>query len=199
MVRTNEEAIDAVARQSATGKPFKVGMCKQRTRMAYGVPSDGSNDATEAFGRTKHRLAVTGAKAPRGAILWWTGGSKGHGHVAIADGKGGVWSVDIKRNGFWDHVPFGQIAKSFPNVKFAGVSQDIDGVRVIGGAAARTTTLSLPKKRLATVRDKYRNNRVIDLKVLDAYILSGANGAKTVKLERDRIEAAIQRLIKTVK
>ncbi len=198
MVRTNEEAIDAVARQSATGKPFRVGMCKQRTRMAYGVPSDGTNDATEAFGRTKHRLAVTGAKAPRGAILWWTGGSKGHGHVAIADGKGGVWSVDIKRDGFWDHVPFGQIAKSFPNVKFAGVSQDIDGVRVIGTAAAKAA-VSLPKQRLQRIRDRYRNDRLVDLKTMDAYILSGANGAKTVKLERDRIEAAIQRLIKTVK
>lgn len=198
VVRTNEEAIDAVARQSATGKPFKVGMCKQRTRMAYGVPSDGSNDATEAFGRTKHRLTVTGAKAPRGALLWWTGGSEGHGHVAIADGKGGVWSVDIKRDGFWDHVPFGQIAKSFPSLRFAGVSADIDGVRVIG-AGAKKVALSLPKQRLQRIRDRYRNDRVIDLKTMDAYILSGATGAKTVKLERDRIEAAIQRLIKTVK
>lgn len=131
MPNSVEQAISNVADQSKHGPAFRVGLCKQKTREAYGVPSDGSNDATEAWGRTKHRVKTTGHQAPRGAILWWTGGSQGHGHAAIADGKGGVWSVDILRSGYWDHVPFPQMSHSWPNLRFAGVSLDIDGVQVV--------------------------------------------------------------------
>lgn len=132
MTRSPEQAIDSVAFQSANADdPFDAGMCKQRTRMAYLVESDGSNDATEAWGRTKHRIPVSGKDAPRGALLWWTGGSAGHGHVAIADGKGGVWSVDVKRTGYWDHVPFAEIQDWASSLRWAGVSRDIDGKLVV--------------------------------------------------------------------
>ncbi len=131
MTYTIEKAIDHVAAQSQNGPPFRVGMCKQQTRLAYAVPSDGSGSATEAWRRTDHRLSVAGDQAPRGALLWWTGGGLGYGHVAIADGKGGVWSVDVKRDGYWDHVPFAQIATWAPSLNWAGVSRDIDSVTVV--------------------------------------------------------------------
>lgn len=134
-----EQAIDNVAAQSAHGPRFGTGLCKRKTREAYGVPSDGSVDATQAWSRTKYRLNVSGDKAPRGTLLWWTGGSEGHGHVAISDGKGGAWSVDVKRPGYWDHVPFADIARWAPKLHWAGVSQDIDRVRVV------TTALIAPK------------------------------------------------------
>lgn len=134
MTNTPDEAIAHCAAQ--VGTPFKVGLCKQRTRIAYAVPSDGSGSATEAWHRTDHRLSVPGSLAPRGALLWWTGGANGYGHVAIADGKGGAWSVDIIRSGYWGHVPFAEIGRTWPNLAFAGVSRDIDGVVVVPAPVA---------------------------------------------------------------
>lgn len=132
MTRTPAQAIADIKAQSAHGLPFKSGMCKQRTRLAYGVPSDGSVDAAQAWARTKHKHpASTVADAPRGALIWWTGGSQGHGHVGIKAANAAVWSVDIKRPGHWDKVPIEQISRSWPNLRLVGWSEDIDGVRVV--------------------------------------------------------------------
>lgn len=128
MSATVDRALETVRHQSLAGPPFKVGMCKQQTRLAFMVPSDGSADATTAWGRTRHRGI---GRAPRGAIVWWTGGTGGHGHVAISDGAGWCWSVDIRRSGFWDRVPVAEIASSWPALRYVGWSEDIDGVRVI--------------------------------------------------------------------
>lgn len=124
-MRGKKEAIAHIARQSEHGPRFPVGMCKQQTRLAYDVPSDGSQDATEAFGRTHYR--INGVWVP-GAFAWWTGGSHGHGHVAVlAFHYGLVWSVDVKRPGYWDRVPFEQIHRWAPSLVFRGLSLDIDG------------------------------------------------------------------------
>jgi len=151
MTRNADQAIAHCFNQSVKGPGFDAGWCKRETREAYDVPSDGSDSATEAWSRTDHRLKVGGASAPRGALLWWTGGSDGHGHVAIADGKGGVWSVDVKRAGYWDHVPFIEIRRWAPQLVFVGVSADIDGVQVIP-LAAPAPTMQTPAS-VPTVHD----------------------------------------------
>lgn len=131
MTRTPDQAIDHCSRQSKGGPAFAVGTCKKQCRLAYAVPSDGTGSAAEAWRQTDYRLNVAGDQAPRGALLWWTGGSNDYGHVAIADGKGGVWSTDILRNGYFDHVPFAKIGSKWPSLRFVGVSRDIDGVLVV--------------------------------------------------------------------
>lgn len=150
MTRTVAQAIADIKAQSAHGLPFKPGMCKQRTRLAYGVPSDGSASASEAWSRTRHRHpASTVADAPRGALIWWTGGSKGHGHVGIKAGNAYVWSVDIKRPGRWDKVPIEQITRSWPSLRLVGWSEDIDGVRVV----TASTKWSRTRARLLAALD----------------------------------------------
>lgn len=190
-VRTAEEAIAYCRAQSARPAPTApAGFCKRETREAYGVASDGTDDASSAWRATDKRIATTGSEAPRGALVWWTGGSNGHGHVAIADGSGGVWSVDIRRAGYWDHVPFARIGSSWPALRFAGVSADIDGVQVI--AVPKPTA----KTRIMLVRERYRLDRVVDLKLLDAAVAAGRTGA--VKRCRDEIDAAMQALMREV-
>lgn len=174
MTRTPDEAISFVYAQSKYGPTFPVNECKMRTRIAYGVPSDGSQDATEARSRTKVRLDCLGTEAPRGALLWWTGGSQGHGHVAIADGKGGVWSVDIKRHGYWDHVPFQTIHDSWPLLKWAGVSLDIDGVQVVPTPEPKEeSAVSTTNPFAVNFKARYNHERVIDLHLLELAIKSG--------------------------
>lgn len=179
MPLTPNEAIASCAHQAVYGPQFGVGLCKQRCRLAYEVASDGSLDATQAWGRTKHRLPVAGNLAPRGALLWWTGGSAGHGHVAIADGGGGVWSTDILKTGYWGHVGFATIGKKWTTLRFAGVSLDIEGVQVVPTPAPKpvsqtpgttTSTSKEPMNYFSRFRDAYNHERLIDLDLLDSLI-----------------------------
>lgn len=125
-MRTKREAIAFVRHQSEHGPRFDAGLCKRQTRIAYGIPSDGSDDAAEAWTRTHYRLG-SGVWVP-GAFAWWTGGSHGHGHVAFCAFKfGHVWSVDAHRSGYWDRVPFARIEAWAPSLTFRGFTLDIDG------------------------------------------------------------------------
>lgn len=187
-MRTPDEALAVVKHQASNGPAFAVGMCKKQTRLAYGVPSDGSDDATEAWRNTDHRLAGPADAAPKGALVWWTGGSDGHGHVAIADGAGYVWSVDIKRAGYWDRVPVGEISRSWPRLQLAGITADIDGVRVVPAPVKRS--------RVQLAVTTWRTERQVDLALLDAAVAAGRTGA--VKTARDRIDAAMRDLARQV-
>lgn len=150
MAHTVAQAIAHVRHQSQHGPSVKPGMCKQQTRIAYAVPSDGSASASEAWSRTRHKHpAATVADAPRGALVWWTGGSKGHGHVGIKAGNAYVWSVDIKRPGRWDKVPIEQITRDWPGLRLVGWSEDIDGVRVV----TASTRWSRTRARLLAALD----------------------------------------------
>lgn len=103
----------------------KAGMCKAETRGAYLIESDGSDDATEAWGRTRYR--VHGAWIP-GAFMWWTGGSAGHGHVAVmAYRRGRLLTVDYPRTRRWNRTTVAELEAAWPGIRFAGVSLDIDG------------------------------------------------------------------------
>lgn len=130
-MKRTAQAIANARRQSAEGPKYAKGMCKKAVREAYGVESDGSEDATEAWERAdlKHDVRP-GREIPRGALIWWTGGTGGHGHVAISLGGGMCLSTDILRNGYFDQVPVASIATTWPKVTLAGWSEDIDGVRV---------------------------------------------------------------------
>lgn len=128
MIRTVGQALDYVNRQIAGGRAFKPGMCKQETREAYNVPSDGAGDAAIAWRRTDHRFS---GQWVRGAFIWWTGGSDGHGHVAICRWrKGRIATVDYPRVGHWNKTTVDQLEQAWPGLRFAGTSLDIDGVQV---------------------------------------------------------------------
>lgn len=152
MTRSPLEAIASVRAQSANGPRFATGMCKKKTREAYAVPSDGSKSASEAWARTDHRFDATKTWKP-GAFAWWTGGSDGHGHVAILADKGHVWSVDILRPGYWDKVSLERISRSWPKLRLAGFSLDIDGVKVTNLPAAPTPHLDAAIRELLQARD----------------------------------------------
>jgi GH25 family lysozyme M1 (1,4-beta-N-acetylmuramidase) len=86
-------------------------MCGQFCAAMYGYGSSGYRDAL-----TQWNLIPAGRRhpgktdAPAGSLLFWGGGSAGHGHVAIADGLGNVWSIDISGAGTVSSVPAGTIS-----------------------------------------------------------------------------------------
>lgn len=110
------------------GPKTKEGLCKESCHIAWDIDSNGDTTAAIGWTSTKHRFR--GIWVP-GASVWWTGGSHGDGHEAIlARRYGYVWSKDIRRDGWWDRVPIAEIHREWPELIFAGLSLDTEGVVV---------------------------------------------------------------------
>jgi hypothetical protein len=123
-------AIIAARTQSRNGPRFGVGQCLMRVRECYGIgPLYGTAAAAWAGAIRKHRTTDPGA-IPRGYPVWWTGGSQGFGHVAIASGNGMCWSTDIRRPGYFDVVPISAITDEW-GLTLVGWSDDLDGQPVV--------------------------------------------------------------------
>lgn len=122
----------ARARSKATRPTSAAGMCKREVRECYAIGSNGTADAAAAWAAspTKHRETDI-SKIPRGVPVYWTGGSHGHGHIAISTGWGKVWSTDIMRTGYFDKVPTDLIHARWPDLVLVGWSEHVEGVRVI--------------------------------------------------------------------
>jgi GH25 family lysozyme M1 (1,4-beta-N-acetylmuramidase) len=104
------DVAEALARCMVTTH-WAVGMCGQFCAAMYGYGASGYNDAVVQWQQTPGTLRRPGATdAPPGCLLFWGGGSAGHGHVAIADGVGGCWSIDIGGPGTVTHVSAGTIS-----------------------------------------------------------------------------------------
>lgn len=89
---------------------WAVGMCGQFCARMYGYQASGYRDAVAQWRAVPDDLKhAASTEAPAGALLFWGGGSAGHGHVAIADGTGQVWSIDISGPGTVSRVPAGTI------------------------------------------------------------------------------------------
>jgi hypothetical protein len=86
-------------------------MCGQFCAAMYGYGSSGYRDALTQWNRTPRGLTFPArTDAPPGALLFWAGGSAGHGHVAISDGTGSCFSIDISGPGTVSRVPAGTIS-----------------------------------------------------------------------------------------
>ncbi len=97
---------------------------------------------------------------PRGAPVYWTGGSQGFGHIAIGTGNGNCWSTDAAGAGVVAKVNIDELTVRF-NIAFQGWAEDVNGVRVFdttgvqtqGGGAKTTVRL---KRVLPDPRDDVR-------------------------------------------
>jgi len=108
---------------------YPSGMCLRFVRSLYNVPAKYA-DAATAWAHTKYRHSST---PPKGVPVWWTGGSSGHGHVAISDGNGYVISTDYPRRGRVGRVLISTLTRAW-NLRYRGWSEDINDVRVYHAA-----------------------------------------------------------------
>ena len=124
------DAIAAAMKQSATGIPHHgSGECLMAVRECYGFPAV-EDDAIGSWSSSAHKHRVSDPnRIPRGVPVYWSGGSKGHGHIAIANGDGTCWSTDIKRIGFFDRVPITQIHDHW-GLTLLGWSEEVNGFLV---------------------------------------------------------------------
>lgn len=93
MVRNAEQT--ATSAESSQTNP--VGMCLQwsRERATIGALQP---DAATAW-KHAHNRHPGDKNPPRGAMVYWTGGSKGYGHIAVSLGGGKIRSSDANGNG----------------------------------------------------------------------------------------------------
>ena len=124
-----------IARMRAL-RPPRHGLCAQTTWRACGGDGTGLDflaplrvpDATTATGRIRqagHLHDDPASSSPRGAIMCWTGGSHGYGHLALSlgvvDGVHRCLSVDAMGKPMAD-IPTRWIARNWSNLRWAGWS-----------------------------------------------------------------------------
>jgi hypothetical protein len=122
-MRTAWQANRFLNGQVKNGPRFRKGLCKRKCREAYLIESDGTQTATEAAYKTRHRFEHQWIA---GAFAWWDGGN---GHVAIlCYQKGYVWTTDDPRTGHWNRERIEDVQKWLGSGhRFLFFSRDIDG------------------------------------------------------------------------
>lgn len=121
MPRTPTDTVAAARAQIKSRSENWKGMCLKFARTCAGIPAL-YPDAITAWSHTTQRGSR--ATAPAGAFVWWSIGE--HGHVAISTGDGNCISTDIRRTGYADLVPVGEIARKW-GAKYLGWSWDCNG------------------------------------------------------------------------
>lgn len=100
------------------------GMCLQVCRTWAGI-SAMYPDATTAWVNTNDRHPGS-RTPPRGSAVYWTGGSSGHGHIAISLGGGNVRSTDAGGQGICATRSLGWFDVMWGNLFYAGWAWDIN-------------------------------------------------------------------------
>lgn len=87
-------AAQAIAK-ARTYTSYAVGRCDEFVARMYGFDSSGYATAVKNWQGTPSGLRHPGDwNAPAGALMYWSGGSTGAGHVAISLGNGSIISTD---------------------------------------------------------------------------------------------------------
>jgi len=99
-------SVSEVLERCRSTTSWTVGMCGQFCAAMYGYSASGYRDALTQWNQTPSRLKHPGSDdPPPGALVFWGGGSAGHGHVAVAAGDGSCYSIDIAGAGTVTRTP----------------------------------------------------------------------------------------------
>jgi hypothetical protein len=120
-------AAEQCARNAMNDRTNSPGYCLQQTRMWCGINAR-YGDAATAWRNTNDRHPGN-RNPPRGAAVYWTGGSKGYGHIATSLGGGKVRSTDAGGSGKVATVDLGWVERRW-GLKYAGWSWDINEVTI---------------------------------------------------------------------
>jgi hypothetical protein len=124
MVYTAEQA----ARNAEDDQANLPGLCLQATRLWLGIGAFWPDAATAWRMNMAKR---TDRNPPRGAPVFWLGGSKGYGHIALSLGAGRVRSTDAGGRGVVATRPLGWVEDTWGQT-YAGWSTVLNGVEIPG-------------------------------------------------------------------
>lgn len=105
-------------------------MCQQYVRSCFDVGAYYPSAAAAWHGAKKrHALKGDGSSAPRGVPVFWLGGSKGYGHIAMSLGNGMCRSTDWPSSGRVGDVKIDTITKTW-HQDLVGWSEDLNTVTI---------------------------------------------------------------------
>ena len=132
---------EQTARNAANDRANAPGMCLQVCRTWAGI-SARYPDAATAWRNTNDRHPGN-RNPPRGSAVFWTGGSRGYGHIAISLGGGKVRSTDAGGRGRVATVELGWVERNWGQ-HYAGWSWDINEQTIVHqkkkAASAKTSS-----------------------------------------------------------
>lgn len=121
---------EATARSAESSTTNDVGMCLQWSRQRADIAAL-YPDASTAWRYAIHRHK-SDRQAPRGAMVYWTGGSKGYGHIAVSLGHGQIRSTDVPSSGRVSTVPLEWFGAHWPSLKHVGWADNVNDVIIPG-------------------------------------------------------------------
>jgi hypothetical protein len=108
------------------------GHCLGWSREQADIPSR-YTDAATAWEHAHGRRSGD-PNPPKGAAVYWTGGSRGYGHIAISLGRGLVRSSDAGGAGVVATVPLRRLTQDW-NLRYVGWADSINGYTIPGVAS----------------------------------------------------------------
>ena len=130
MPQASSDAAETVA--AAKSSSYNIpGHCLGWAREQADIPSRYADAATAwDHARGRHPGDLT---PPKGAAVYWLGGSGGHGHIAISVGNGLVRSSDAGGYGVVATVPLRRLTREW-HLTYVGWSDSVNGYRIPGVA-----------------------------------------------------------------
>ena len=121
-------AAEEVVRRALDDFFNEPGYCLQQTRGWAGLPGGSRTAAIAASNAVNmHR----DRDFPDGAFLWWTGGAKGYGHVALGV-RGEARSTDAGGTGRIATRPMWWFDQNWPSLNYVGWTDNLNGYYVPG-------------------------------------------------------------------
>lgn len=126
---------------AASGRANWKNLCQRHVANAYGLPRGHYNSASIAWRSIPKDFKYPGDRSfPAGALVYWTGGSSGHGHVALSLGNGTMTTNDSSgRIVIWSNSKMFQY---YGKLQFVGWAQPYFGrllATVSGGVPTSVT------------------------------------------------------------
>lgn len=186
MVFTAEQA----ARNAEADKFNIPGMCLQQTRFWLGIDAQWPDAATAwHMNLDKHR----DKKVPRGAPVFWLGGSQGFGHIGLCLGGGMIRSTDAGGRGIIATRHIDWFAANW-GMPYAGWSTSLNGVDIPGLEEDEMTPEDWTRLRDIVADEVAKNNAALTDKVWNEMIeVTPPTGEKTSKKTRTLLRQIWQR------
>lgn len=131
MVRTAEQTARAAERSGTNDPGYCLKWSRQQADIGPLYP-----DAATAWRHARDRHQGD-RNPPRGAMVYWLGGSNGYGHIAVSLGDGRVRSTDAGGAGRVATVGVGWIGARW-GLPYAGWADNVNGVEIPGVGAEMT-------------------------------------------------------------
>lgn len=157
---TPEQAVDTANRWRKERLYFGVGQCLRTVRQFYKVPSKYWSAAASWQAADHKHYTNDGRDCPRGTPVWWTGGSRGAGHVAISCGGGVCITTDWKEPGRLSYARIDDITSQW-GLDFKGYTREVNDVVVWRPKPPR---LPGDVVRLSNLKRGKRNDDVLKVK-----------------------------------